>query len=153
MTTVHALVAALIKHHEVLRLTPSTETGHVTIGYGRNLEAGISVDEAEYLFERPFRMAWADAAAFSWFAGLTSARQAVIVSMLYQLGLGGFKKFARMQIALMAGDYDQAALQMTRSKWATQVGMRAGQRGWVLRRMMRTGEWPVEGLGPDPPPT
>jgi lysozyme len=71
--------------------------------------------------------------------GYNEVRYRVLVNMAFNLGptrLAGFKKFI---ISVNAKQWEQAADQMMQSKWATQVGARAGR----LRDMMRTGKEPV----------
>ncbi len=131
-----ALLARL-KADEGLRLFPYTDTvGKLTIGYGRNLsDKGISQIEAEYLLENDLEAAERDCQAFPWFAGLSEARQIVIVSMVFNLGLVGFQKFHHLIAAMQRMDYDTASEEMLRSKWADQVKGRAVR----LAQMMQQG--------------
>jgi lysozyme len=62
---------------------------------------------------------------FIWFADLSEERQNVVASMVYNLGLEGFKKFKKLIAAIQKEDYVEAACQMVDSKWATQVKGRA----------------------------
>lgn len=63
------------------------------------------------------------------------ARGRALVNMAFNLGgrLGQFKMFLA---SIDAGDWEQAGVQMMQSKWATQVGARAGR----LRTMIVTGK-------------
>ena len=69
------------------------------------------------------------------FQRCNDVRQAVCVSMCYQLGT--LADWPQFKAALAAGEYDMAADAMLDSKWAIQTPARA------LRQatMMRTGEW------------
>jgi len=130
----------LIKLHEALRLKPNVDTtGHLTIGWGYNLEQGLPLDICETLLERTFTIALVEARAFPWYHPLNTPRKAIILDMLYNLGLSKFRGFAKMRAALDAGDTDVAAEEMLNSKWAGQVGQRAHR----LSLMMRSGEWPA----------
>lgn len=132
----------LLQRHEGLRLVPYRDTtGHLTIGYGLNLDAGISKAEAEWLL-RTRVMAATEAVARSlpWWARLDEVRRSVLVDMAYNLGIAGLLKFRRTLAAIERGDYDAAARGMLASLWARQVGQRAVR----LATMMRTGEWPAE---------
>ena len=133
--------ASLVKLHEALRLFPYIDTtGHVTIGWGRNLSAkGLSMKEADLLFTNDLHEALDAARWFPWFAALNAPRQAVILDMLYNLGESRFKRFLRFQAALQRTDYRGAAQEMRHSIWARQVKSRATR----LMTIMETGEWPV----------
>lgn len=68
----------------------------------------------------------------SWYWRLASVecergreRQALLLSMAYQLGVGGLLGFRRMLYALRDGDYGRASVDMLDSKWATQTPQRA----------------------------
>ncbi len=132
------LATSLIKQHEGLRLKPYHCTeGKLTIGYGRNLDdVGITESEAEYLLEQDMKASIVQASNFPFFAGLNEYRKAVIVDMIFNLGLSRFNQFKRMLNALQRHDYHQAATEMLDSRWATQVGIRADR----LAQIMRTGE-------------
>ena len=128
----------LLKKHEGLRLKPYVCTaGKLSIGYGRNLDdMGITKEEAEYLLENDIeRTIRACRDAFGWFDTLTEARQSVVSSMIFNMGLAGFKKFARTIAHIEAAHYDEAAREMLDSLWAKQVGSRAVE----LAQMMKEG--------------
>ena len=131
----------LIRGHEGLRLQPYEDSrGILTIGYGRNLERGISKDEATQLFERDLREARVAARQYKWFRRLSRSRQAVVVDMHYQLGARGFSSFVRTIAALAAQDFETAADEMLRSRWHDQTPARAER----LATMMRLDEWPTD---------
>ena len=121
---------------EGLRLTPYTDTaGVLTIGYGRNLERGISKIEAEVLLDHDLAQAEQDCRkAFDWFADLSERRQAVIVEMVFNLGLPRFRGFGQTIAAIKAKDYDLAARCMLSSRWAEQVKGRATRLAEAMRR-------------------
>ena len=133
-------VNQLIQKHEGLRLKPyKCPAGKITIGYGRNLEdKGITEQEAEQLLQN-------DVASIkkslrrnlSFFDDLSSARQAVLVDMAFNLGVGGLLKFQKTLSYVESGEYEQAAMEMLTSRWADQVGLRA----ITLSNMMFFGTW------------
>ena len=135
-------LTALIARHEGLRLKPYKDTvGKLTIGYGRNLsDNGITMTEADILLQNDLRDAKSAAKSYSWFAGLNEPRQAVVIDMIFNLGVVGFSRFTATQRAIEAADWELAASHMLDSKWALQVGRRAREDA----EMMRTGEWVVE---------
>ena len=133
---------AMIARHEGLRLKPYVDTtGHVTIGYGRNLtDNGITMSEADIMLLNDIRQAKADAATYSWYERLNEPRAAVIVDMIFNLGAQGFSEFKATHRAIDAEDWEWAAEHMLASKWARQTGRRAREDA----EQMRTGEWVVE---------
>jgi len=133
--------ATLIRRHEGLRLKPYTDTtGHLTIGYGRNLQArGISVEEAEYLLQTDMRLTYtALQARIPWITQLSDVRQAVLVDMAFNLGMAGLLQFRKTLRLIQAGDYADAGAAMLNSRWAAQVKGRATR----LAHMMSTNKWP-----------
>lgn len=140
----NARLLAMLKLHEG-KVTNATgrhmpykdSTGHLTIGYGRNLtDNGISEQEAEYMFWNDIQQAVREARTFDWFEGLDDVRKNVIVDMIYNLGLGGFSSFKGTIEHIKRGEYEDAARHMLNSLWAKQVKSRAVR----LARMMETGE-------------
>lgn len=128
----------LLKKHEGRRLKPYVCTaGKLTIGFGRNLDdVGISIDEAEFMLDNDIKRTLAECRSnFTWFNGLSENRQAVVASMVFNMGLARFKVFARTIAHIEAGYYEDAAREMLDSKWASQVGHRAVE----LAQLMREG--------------
>lgn len=69
--------------------------------------------------------------------GLNEPRQAVLVSMAYQMGLSGLLKFKNMLAAIQTQCWNDAAHEGLDSRWAKQTPERAG-------RQMKTlllGDW------------
>jgi lysozyme len=137
MSDRQSLVDLLIRD-EGVRLKPYVDTiGKITIGCGRNLtDVGISYAEAMLLLDDDIDAAVRDLAGFPWFPPLDDVRQRVIVSMRFQMGAVGFRKFKATIAAVESGDYVKAAEQMLRSKWARE---QAPLRARRLARMMATG--------------
>lgn len=109
--------------------------GIETIGVGRNLQKGITRDEALYLLENDIKSVIQDALSFDWYAELTEVRQRVILNMLFNLGISRFKGFRNTIRLIEMGDYEAASEEMLDSKWAKQVGIRATR----LSEMMKNG--------------
>lgn len=83
------------------------------------------------------------AAALAGCAG-NAAREAVLISMAYQLGVPGLAKFARTLSLVAAKDYISASAEMMNSLWARQTPSRANRQA----RQMAIGEWcPLYGQG------
>jgi len=107
--------------------------GIPTIGYGRNLkDVGINPTEAEFLLRNDMQSALLAAASFPWFIDLSELRKAVIVDMVFNMGLPRFKTFKKMILAVINKNYPGAALEMLDSKWAKQVGDRADKLAYVM---------------------
>ena len=136
-------VTELIKRDEGVvkiggRHTPYQDSlGLETIGYGRLLSRGLSEDEAEYLLENDIKLVEAQADQFDWYHGLDEVRQAVIISMLFNMGISRFSGFHNTISAIARGDWVAASNGMLDSKWAGQVKGRAQR----LATMMLTGAW------------
>jgi len=128
---------AYIQKYEGLSLCPYTcPAGHLTIGYGHNLENGIPPEVAEQLLQSDMARAQRDVQAHLPFTHqLDEVRQFVLVDMCFNMGLKKLLTFKKMLAALKHGYYERAAYEMLDSRWAGQVGRRAGE----LAEMMRTG--------------
>ena len=130
----------LIAQHEGCRLKPYKDTlGVLTIGYGRNLEHGVTRDEAGYLMRNDLRRVRAAAEKYEWFETLGDVRQAVVLDMVFQLGAKGFSRFKKTRANIAAKDWTGAADEMLRSVWAEDQTPTRAKR---LARMMREDRWP-----------
>ena len=131
--------AAYLRRHEGFSKLPyKCPTGHLTIGYGHNLENGISAAAAEFILQEDLaRAERAVKNSLPWWWKLDDARQFVLVDMAFNMGLAGLKGFKKMLAAAEQGDYQTSAKEMLASKWAEQVGRRAVE----LSKIMQKGEW------------
>jgi lysozyme len=133
---------AQLKEHEGFRSKPYKCTaGKLTIGYGLNLEQGITEEEAAAILaircEKIEDELVARCPAYAAIVETDAPRAAVLLNMAYNLGVSGLLKFRRTLSFVEAGHYDSAATEMLDSTWAKQVGMRAIK----LSEQMRIGEW------------
>ncbi len=114
-----------------------TLQGHPTIGIGRALDTqGISSAEADYLLTSDIFTVQQEAEkAFPWYGNLTDTRKAVILSMLFQLGLAGVQGFHEFLLAVEHQNWARAAAEMKASLWAQQTPERAKK----LAEQMETG--------------
>lgn len=128
-----------LKKHEGFREFPYTDTtGHLTIGYGWNLDAGIDEDMAFLILTRQVsKVQLACIREFEFYRDIANARRDVITNMCFNLGIEGFKKFKKTIEAIESRDYETAAEEMLDSRWAVQVGERATE----LAEQMKTGEY------------
>ena len=114
--------------------------GARTIGIGYNLDAGMPEDEAEALLHiRVEKLRRQIRAALPWFDDLNEARQAALLSMGYQMGFDGLMKWRRTLGLIQAGKYDEAAQEMTKSRWYGQTPPRARRTCY----MVSFGKFPV----------
>ncbi len=131
-------LVAELKRDEGVRLKPYMDTvGKLTIGIGRNLtDVGISEAEAEILLRNDIATAelLLDR-GIPWWRTLDEERQLVLVNMAFNLGAGLFG-FTNTLAAVQNHEWEAAALAMSHSKWAEQVGLRADR----LIERMRTGQ-------------
>lgn len=126
-----------VKAHEGLRLKPYKCTaGKVTIGYGRNLDDnGITTAEANMMLDLDMTLSDLEARKFTdAFNEMSDVRKAVIVEMVFNLGLTRLNKFKKLKQALEEGDYEKASFEMLDSKWAVQVGNRANTLAEQMKR-------------------
>ena len=131
----------MITRHEGLRLKPYTDTvGKLTIGVGRNLiDVGISKAEAMLLLDNDIQDATAKLFnALPWTGGLDFPRKCVLISMAFNMGIGGLTKFKDTLSHIEKSEWQQAHDAMLDSVWAKQTGMRAIE----LARIILTGEMP-----------
>ena len=111
--------------------------GANTIGYGRNLDDNpITEEEAEYLLDNDLKKVAIQSQRFAFYQHLKPERRAVIISMIFNLGLTRLNQFKKLQAALFIEDYETAADEMLNSRWANQVGDRATR----LSKIMRCGK-------------
>lgn len=101
--------------------------GKNTIGIGRNLDdRGITEAEAEYLLDNDIAECIQDLANFDYWNHLNDKQQAALIDLRFCLGAAGYRQFKRMNAALSARRYNDAALEIINSRFADQTGSRAG---------------------------
>jgi lysozyme len=83
--------------------------GHQTIGYGFNIDAGISRTAAAALLRAQAQELDSALNAYAWYSGLDAVRQSVCLDIAFNAGLGGLLKFPHMIAALENKDWQTAA--------------------------------------------
>ena len=116
--------------------------GFWTIGVGRLIDArkggGLSNDEIDFLLENDIKTKTREVLlALPWMPRLSEPRQAVLIGMAFQMGIGGLLKFKRALGSIEDGQYAEAAVEMLESKWGNQTPERA----YRMAKQMETGEW------------
>ena len=125
-----------VKAAEGFRSAKYTDTrGYLTIGYGFNVDAGISERAASALCEAQLEEALADCDGQPWFPSGDDVRASVFVELVFNMGLGKLLGFKLMLAAAQAHQWDEAANQLQNSAWFSQVG----HRGPLLVRLLANG--------------
>jgi lysozyme len=134
-------VIGLIKKHEGYQEFPYKDSrGILTVWYGHNLEAKPLCPEATAALQTAASaqlqsdlssaLQWCESQA--WYSSLNPPRQAVVVDMVYNIGIEGFSQFHHLIGCLAAGDYAGASAQMLSSLWAQQVPNRAKEDSAIM---------------------
>jgi lysozyme len=98
----------------------------LTIGYGLNLDDGISEPLATKIMEWTVEERLQALRKFPFWEQLTPARKNVFLNMAYNLGMPRFLKFKDMLAAAAIGDVAGVCREMRDSKWCREdVGYRA----------------------------
>ena len=110
--------------------------GHLTIGWGRNLERGLSEDEAEYLLSNDIKnMKLEILAKWPWMKSLDKVRFECFVRLAFNIGIPTLSQFKNTLAAAKIGDWDKCANELIDSRWHKQVG----SRGDDIAAEVRTG--------------
>ena len=83
--------------------------GHPSIGYGLNLDAGISQRVAAAALQAQLEELQEDLSKYPWYASLDAVRQSVLLDMAFNLGLAGLLHFPHLLAALSRQDWASAA--------------------------------------------
>lgn len=133
-------IKKMIQRHEGYVPRVYMDTVQVpTGGYGHAFLVGSPISHriAEMFFEEDYSRCLKDYEKLRPLIGeLDPIRRAVIMDMLFNLGLSRLKGFKKMLSALRSKNHLEASKQLLDSKYASQVGYRARK----LADMMRTGE-------------
>lgn len=124
-TALYAVALPEIKREESCRLTAYRDTkGIWTIGWGR-ADAGVTdgmtctqAEADEWLLQHCDGVCASLDAEIPWWRGLTVPRQAVLLSMAYQMGIRGLLAFHHALEGAQIGDWAAAKAGMLNSDWA-----------------------------------
>ena len=137
--------------HEGCRLQPYYCTrGKQTIGVGRNLddnpltdeerrvcgdwEHGITKQSAFYLLRNDIKRCEKECRKeIAFYELLDDERQYALLDMVFQLGIGGVKKFKKMLMAMACGYWEDASKECLNSKYAQQTPKRAKRIAETIR--------------------
>lgn len=109
--------------------------GKTTIGYGFNVDAGISQYAAAALLSAQATEAWQALSKYWWWAALDDARASVVVDLAFNDGIGGLLHFPKMLAAIGAKDWVTAKAELLDSDAARELPSRYA----VLAQILLTG--------------
>lgn len=130
----------LLKQDEGFRANPYRDiNGKLTIGYGHCLETNhITERAAQVILEDDVESCIKRCSLFiPLWDEIPPVRQAVLISLCFNVGLKGLQKFQRMLLAIHMKNWSKAADELLDSDAARQLPTRYAR----LAEMMRTGEW------------
>jgi lysozyme len=131
---------------EGLHLYPYLDTKNkLTVGIGHNLtDGGLPSEIVEALYEYDWKEKWdALLIALPWVAFIGEPRQAALLNMAFNMGVGSWEKqtgllgFRKMLAAAETGDWATAAREALDSDYADDVGDRARR----VAQQLETGAW------------
>lgn len=130
------LVVARLKIDEGFRSTVYVDTtGNMSIGYGFNIDAGISEPAAAALLHAQTTEIANALANYPWANGLNDVRASVLIELAFNLGLDGLMGFQDMIAAIRSGHWQRAHNQLLDSDAAREDPARYQR----LAQMLLTG--------------
>jgi len=124
---------------EGLRLKPYKINGVTHIGYGRNLEFGITETEARFMLMNDIQKATSNLVNYfglDFYLSLPLQARIVLVSMVYNLGFDGFLKFKHFIRAIKVKNYKRAIYELQNSKRAKQLPDRTQKEIELLKELL-----------------
>lgn len=106
--------------------------GKKTIGYGFNVDSGISQRVAEALLQAQLLEIQDGLAKYSWYTALDTVRQSVILDVAFNDGISGLLHFVNMIVALQKGNWVGAKTELLSSKAASENPHRYQLLGQIL---------------------
>lgn len=130
------LAVARLADDEGFRATAYKDTaGHTTIGFGFNVDAGISQYAAlELLTAQTVECAQA-LSQYPWAQGLDDVRLSVLIELAFNLGLTGLLHFPKTLAAIGTKNWTTAAAELMNSAAAQELPRRYS----ALATMLQTG--------------
>lgn len=127
------LAVARLKVNEGFRANLYVDTtGHETLGYGFNVQAGITQSAAQALLAAQTQDIAATLGGYWWASGLDDARLSVVVEVAFNVGTAGLLHFPKMMAALGAKDWKTAAAELLNSDAARLLPVRYGRLAEIL---------------------
>jgi lysozyme len=113
-STMSAITEALprLQLEEGFRSLPYKDTqGHVTLGFGFNVDAGITRYAATALLNAQVTELDVTLAGFPWYQGANDVRKSVFLDIAFNSGLHGLLAFPLLLAAAARADWEGAAAQ------------------------------------------
>jgi lysozyme len=110
--------------------------GRLTIGYGFNVDAGISQPVALALLTAQVDEKFSELMVYPWFSALDGPRQSVCLDIAFNNGTGGLLLFVNMISALTSQNWQLAHDELLNSKAAQMLPERYN----ALAQILLTGE-------------
>lgn len=127
-----------VQTNEGFRARKYTDTrGHITIGYGFNIDAGISRAAAAALLQAQLTELDSLLSEYSWYEDASEVRRSVLLELAFNMGLAGLLGFHKMLQAASGQDWMSAGMQLRQSAWFDEVGERGPQ---LVGLLMHDGE-------------
>ena len=128
----------LIRDEGFRRAAYQDHLGYWTIGIGRMIDkrrgGGITRDEANYLLTVDIvKIETALDKRIPWWREASPNQQRALLNMAFQMGVGGLMKFKRTLAMAKRGDWNQAATNALKSRWARQTPTRAKRVAALMR--------------------
>ena len=109
MTAIDVVLPRL-KQEEGFRATLYVDSeGHKTIGYGLNIDAGISQRVAAAALQAQLEELQEALSKYPWYAPLDAVRQSVLLDIAFNGGLAGLLHFPHLLAAVSRQDWTSAA--------------------------------------------
>lgn len=126
-----------LAYDDATGLSVKAPVGKLTIGYGLNLETrGLMPNEAEFIACNIIDECYTKLAKdLPYFESLDEPRKVVLIDMGFNMGTDGVEAFHNTLNLISGGFYKNAAAQMRKSNWYSQLPRRAES----LCQMMETG--------------
>ncbi len=128
--TLFEIAASMLIFDEGIRTEPYRDSsGHLTIGVGHKIEGNeISLSAVHEILKADIQIAEKIARRLIgnlFFEELSLPRKLALINLAFNLGEGGLAKFKETLSHFKAKDYDAAAKQLLKNRYARQVGKRA----------------------------
>ena len=108
MTALDLAVARLAVEEGFRATAYRDSVGRLTIGYGFNVDAGITEPAARALLGAQAEQVMQQLAAYWWWPNLDDVRASVVVDLAFNLGVAGLLHFPKMLAAIGAKDWSTA---------------------------------------------
>lgn len=143
--TLFEIAASMLIFDEGIKTEPYRDSsGHLTIGVGHKIEGNeISLSAVHEILKADIQIAEKIARRLIgnlFFEELSLPRKLALINLAFNLGEGGLAKFKETLSHFKNKDFDLAASQLLKNRYAKQVGKRADR----VALMIRNDEIPKE---------